>query len=170
MGETLYAVPFADVDGDGLWSVEGVMLFRERYEADLACNPAIGGAGAGVFECEVPAPPAPPAPEPCALGPRIYVSGPVSGVGGDNRAAFDAARRALLEAYPRAAVEVPHDHVPEGTPWASAMRLCLSRLALADMAVRLPGSSSSLGSALEMELCGHARHPRAELSEAVGER
>ena len=39
MGETLYAVPFADVDGDGLWSVEGVMLFRERYEADLACNP-----------------------------------------------------------------------------------------------------------------------------------
>ena len=78
--------------------------------------------------------------------------------------------RALLEAYPRAAVEVPHDHVPEGTPWASAMRLCLSRLALADMAVRLPGSSSSLGSALEMELAGMLGIPVRELSEAVGER
>ena len=51
---------------------------------------------------------------------RLYVIGPVSGHEGDNREAFEEARRELEAAGFKATI--PHDKIAEGTDWQMAMR------------------------------------------------
>ena len=51
---------------------------------------------------------------------RLYVIGPVSGHEGDNREAFEEARRELEAAGFKATI--PHDKIAEGTDWQTAMR------------------------------------------------
>lgn len=50
---------------------------------------------------------------------RLYVIGPVSGHEGDNREAFERARRRLEAAGHKAVI--PHDLVPADTGWQAAM-------------------------------------------------
>lgn len=86
---------------------------------------------------------------------RIYVIGPVTGRENDNAAAFEDARERL--AAMGHDVDLPHDFVDAGAPWAHAMRVSLWHLAvgrpdgspLYDGVARLDGWQESRGAALE---------------------
>ncbi len=100
----------------------------------------------------------------------IYIAGPVTGYEDDNRQAFEEARGRLEAAgVPRVRIDeerhygelllkirqgilIPHEFVPEGTPWKEAMRLCVRALTYADELVCLPGSQDSRGARLEMKI------------------
>lgn len=60
---------------------------------------------------------------------RLYVIGPVSGIEGNNRPAFEEAARLLMaNGY---GVDIPHDIVPEGVDdWRGAMLHCLHHLTM----------------------------------------
>ena len=81
---------------------------------------------------------------------RVFVSGPVSGIDGLNRDAFEDAR-ARLSAM-GCTVLVPHDFVPAGATWQKAMRRTVETLARADVVACLPGWEDSRGSRVEVEL------------------
>lgn len=94
---------------------------------------------------------------------RLYVIGPVTGMPGKNRAAFEDARDKLAAMGHRA--DTPHVLVPDGATWEQAMRISLNRLTqprrggapLYDGVARLPGWRESKGAALEDEVaraCG----------------
>lgn len=94
---------------------------------------------------------------------RLYVIGPVTGMPGKNRAAFEDARDKLAAMGHRA--DTPHVLVPDGATWEQAMRTSLNRLTqprrggapLYDGVARLPGWRESKGAALEDEVaraCG----------------
>nr|WP_290994811.1 DUF4406 domain-containing protein [Gordonibacter sp.] len=78
----------------------------------------------------------------------LYLSGPVSGIQGDNRAEFEeAARRLKAAGY---AARIPHDDIKPGTPWTQAMRLSLMAImAQADGLAMLPNWRLSRGAMLE---------------------
>lgn len=84
-------------------------------------------------------------------GMRLYVIGPVTGMPGKNRAAFEDARDKLAAMGHRA--DTPHVLVPDGATWEQAMRISLNRLTqprrggapLYDGVARLPGWRESKG-------------------------
>lgn len=82
----------------------------------------------------------------------IYIAGPVTGYEDDNRPAFEEARRRLIAAEAGEEVLIPHEVVPEGTPWEEAMCLCVRALTRADEVVCLPGSQYSRGAKLEAQI------------------
>lgn len=86
---------------------------------------------------------------------RVYVIGPVTGMPGLNREAFEDARDKLMALGFEA--DIPHDFVPAGASWEQAMRLSLWHLATSDGSggpayggvARLEGWQESRGAALE---------------------
>ena len=82
---------------------------------------------------------------------RLYVSGPVTGVEGRNRAAFEAAARELSSRL-RYAVEIPHDTVPSDADWIEAMRVSLRAMLGCDGVAMLPGWQRSAGARLEQSV------------------
>lgn len=83
---------------------------------------------------------------------RLYVIGPVTGIEGDNRAAFEAARTRLLLSGRFREVRIPHDFIPEGTPWEEAMRISIARLVESDAVASLEGAADSRGARLEAHI------------------
>lgn len=81
---------------------------------------------------------------------RVYVIGPVTGIPGGNLWEFERARDVLEGAGYEA--EIPHDSIPEGTPWGEAMRRSVRRLTYADAVVYLDGTAQSRGARLERKL------------------
>ena len=88
---------------------------------------------------------------------KMYVIGPVSKIENDNRPAFEAAARALHDAY-GCEVEIPHDTIAAGTDWDEAMHQSLSRLAKADAVAMLDGWSKSRGANIEYQVADLLRH------------
>lgn len=88
---------------------------------------------------------------------KMYVIGPVTGIEKDNRPAFEAAARALHDAY-GCEVEIPHDTIPAGTDWGEAMHQSLSRLAKADAVAMLDGWTASRGATIEFQFADLLRH------------
>ena len=100
---------------------------------------------------------------------RLYLSGPVTGIKDDNRAAFNKEQRKLWSECGYIA-DIPHDFVNEGTPHDEAMAILLNRLTartysyrkwkhanLYDGVALLPGWEQSEGARLEKavsEACG----------------
>lgn len=83
-------------------------------------------------------------------GKRIYIAGPVSGLQGLNRTAFDTARERLqsLGYTPL----IPHWFVPRDTTWKDAMRLSIETLVKCDGVALLDGWQESRGATLERDL------------------
>lgn len=85
--------------------------------------------------------------------PTIYIIGPVSGIEDDNRAAFQAMREKLESNLPDCAVLIPHDCVPAGTGWKSAMRRSIREMMRADCVAALADWSRSKGASCEHGIC-----------------
>ena len=81
-----------------------------------------------------------------------YVIGPVTGVEGDNRAAFEAARGRILLSGAFDEVRIPHDCIPAGTPWSEAMRISIGELIRSDAVAMLEGCEGSRGASLEARI------------------
>lgn len=90
---------------------------------------------------------------------RLYVIGPVTGRGGLNRAAFEAAKDELWGAgYD---VLIPHDVVPSNATYSVAMRLSIKTLLGCDGVALLIDWDESTGATLEKrvaEVCGIETH------------
>lgn len=81
---------------------------------------------------------------------RLYVIGPVSGIEGDNRPAFEDAALELERAgYD---VCVPHWFIPQGTSWHKAMKRSVEVLVKCDGIAALEGFGRSKGARLEADL------------------
>lgn len=90
--------------------------------------------------------------------PWLFLIGPVTGRPNDNRLAFVQARKALKsEGY---GCDIPHDYIPEGTPWQDAMRISIrqmlankvqSTLAQYDGIALLDGWEESAGAKIEKQ-------------------
>lgn len=105
---------------------------------------------------------------------RLYVIGPVTGIDGDNREAFESARR-RLEAVGYE-VEIPHDRIRPGTGWREAMAQSITRLVSLlrgepryDGAAELPGTLMSKGARCERGICGQLGMPHKTVDEWVAE-
>lgn len=98
--------------------------------------------------------------------PTLYVSGPVTGVAGDNLPAFaDARRRLRSVGY---AARIPHEDVRPGTSWEAAMRTSLMAiLAQADGLAMLDGWERSRGARAEHAMAVTLGMPVAEVGEWV---
>jgi nucleoside 2-deoxyribosyltransferase len=83
---------------------------------------------------------------------KIYISGPVTGLPGENREAFEAAA-AILEGHGFNPY-IPHNHVKPGSTWEEAMRDCIRVMMDADAVFTLDGCDDSSGAAIEIELAG----------------
>ncbi|MEC4272938.1 DUF4406 domain-containing protein [Adlercreutzia sp. R25] len=88
---------------------------------------------------------------------RLYISGPVTGIENDNRAAFEEAKRRLSAKHPE--VNIPHHFIASGTPYPKAMRISLSRVTSGVYygVALLAGWENSNGALLEKqvaEACG----------------
>lgn len=94
---------------------------------------------------------------------RVFVSGPVSGVDGLNRDAFEEARSRLSAMG--CTVLVPHDFVPAGSAWQRAMRRTVETLARADAVACLPGWEGSRGSRVEVQLASGLGIPVVPIGE-----
>lgn len=94
--------------------------------------------------------------------PRLYISGPVTGIEHDNAEAFIEAQERLEAAGHTATV--PHAFIAPGVSWGMAMAVCINRLTVNDGALMLyegmallPGWEQSEGARLEKavaEACG----------------
>ena len=79
-----------------------------------------------------------------------YLSGPMTGLPGQNYAAFQAAAERLRSQGVQ--VISPHEIIPPGAgpwSWAQHMRVDLAALLTADVIVMLPGWETSRGARLE---------------------
>ena len=79
-----------------------------------------------------------------------YLSGPMTGLPGQNYAAFQAAAERLRSQGVQ--VISPHEIIPPGAgpwSWAQHMRVDLAALLTADVIVLLPGWDTSRGAQLE---------------------
>lgn len=105
---------------------------------------------------------------------RLYVIGPVSGREGDNRDAFEEARKKLLAAGYE--VEIPHDWIRPGVPWQEAMRASITqmlavdnrRLPVYDGVAELPGVFGSKGARCERGICEQLGIPHRTVAEWCG--
>ncbi len=97
-----------------------------------------------------------------------YIAGPVTGIPGRNRPAFEAARL-VVERITGARVTIPHDFVKESDAETTAMVLCV--VAICDMVklglpltvVLLPNWRESAGSLVEVALARKLGVPVVEL-------
>lgn len=107
---------------------------------------------------------------------RLYVIGPVSGHEGDNREAFEEARKRLRAAGYE--VEIPHDWIRSGTPWQEAMRASVAqmlsmdnrRLPVYDGVAELPGVFGSKGARCERGICEQLGIPHKTVDEWCAEK
>jgi hypothetical protein len=78
---------------------------------------------------------------------KVYISGPMTGLPGLNKAAFDAAAQRLK----RLGFQVvnPHDLARPGLEWEEAMKVDIAALVKCDAILLLPGWENSRGAALE---------------------
>lgn len=81
---------------------------------------------------------------------KLYVIGKVTGIAHDNFFNFDRARRLLRAAGYE--VEIPHDTIPDGTPWSAAMRLSIANMLACDGVATLKDWKDSPGALLEMQI------------------
>lgn len=79
--------------------------------------------------------------------PKVYISGPVTGLPEDNEPAFRAAAE-ILQSHGYDTI-VPHDHVSPGSSWEVAMRACIKAMMDADSVFLLDGWRDSRGAKLE---------------------
>lgn len=105
---------------------------------------------------------------------RLYVIGPVSGHEGDNREAFEEARRQLEDAGFDATI--PHDIVPQGTEWRIAMQMSIRAMLsldgggtpICDGVAELPGVFGSKGARCERGICEQLGIPHKPVAEWCG--
>lgn len=99
--------------------------------------------------------------------PVVYVIGPVSGIEQDNRPAFEQMRKKLTRENPAREVRIPHDFIPAGTDWNTAMRESIRQLMTADCVFALDGWRKSTGARIEADLCAALGIPLYQKKEAV---
>ena len=92
---------------------------------------------------------------------RVYVSGPVTGMPGLNRRAFERAA-VQLEAAGHTPL-VPHWFVPSDAGWQDAMRRSIETLVKCDGVALLPGWQDSKGAVIEFSLARDLGIPVREL-------
>jgi hypothetical protein len=93
----------------------------------------------------------PPPPQPRLFHPRLYLSGPMTGLPELNFPAFHAAAQALRQRGWQ--VVNPAEINPDGTmPWHLCMRADIKALCDCDAIVLMPGWQRSQGVALELHL------------------
>lgn len=104
---------------------------------------------------------------------RLYVIGPVSGREGDNREAFEEARRELEAAGFKATI--PHDKIEAGTGWQDAMRASIKELLATYRGkpryggvAELPGVFGSKGARCERGICEQLGIPHRTVAEWCG--
>jgi nucleoside 2-deoxyribosyltransferase len=83
--------------------------------------------------------------------PRIYVSGPMTGMPGLNKPAFDQAAATLSRAG-FAAINPAQNGVPDTAPWQEHMRVDIAMLTGCDGVATLPGHIASKGARLEVHI------------------
>lgn len=105
---------------------------------------------------------------------RLYVIGPVTGREGDNREAFEEARRELEAAGFKAVI--PHDVVDAGDDWQLAMRQSIREMLrvragrpVYDGVAELPGLFGSRGARCERGVCGQLGIPHKTVGEWCAE-
>lgn len=93
---------------------------------------------------------------------KVYISGPITGIDGLNRPAFDAVATALrrLGYVPLN----PHDVGDVDQSWAWNMRRLIVLMMQADCLVQLPGFTKSAGAVVENNLAAGLRIPRIALT------
>lgn len=89
---------------------------------------------------------------------KIYIAGPISGIVGENKEAFNNAARSLknLGFFVRNPHEFCRD-IPLGSEWHVYMRRCLSQLAECTDIIFLPGWKHSIGANLELKIAESLR-------------
>lgn len=92
-----------------------------------------------------------------ALGDKVYIIGPVTGLTDDNRPAFEEARRAIERHG--FTVELPHDFIDAGETWTEAMKISIRQLTKADIVIELDGSDNSPGARIERDLAWSIQIP-----------
>lgn len=80
----------------------------------------------------------------------VYISGPITGLPGLNKTAFDSAA-AELKAVGFEPI-VPHEITAPGDTWEEAMRSCIRAMMDADAVVMLRGWEGSKGAKIEYDL------------------
>ena len=105
---------------------------------------------------------------------RLYVIGPVTGREGDNREAFEEARRELEAAGFKAVI--PHDVVDAGGDWQLAMRQSIREMLrvragrpVYDGVAELPGPFGPRGARCERGVCGQLGIPHKTVGEWCAE-
>jgi nucleoside 2-deoxyribosyltransferase len=82
---------------------------------------------------------------------KIYISGPMSGIPGLNKQAFNNAEH-VLQRLGHEVVNPVRNGVPDTEPWLTHMRADIKMLMDCDAVAYLPGSEGSRGAKVEMEL------------------
>jgi hypothetical protein len=92
----------------------------------------------------------------------VYISGPITGIGNNNREAFYDMEREILKLNGvtgvinpiKIAAEVDYEKRFEAYPaeWSDYMRACIKELCKCDAIVFLPGHEKSRGSKLEKQI------------------
>lgn len=81
---------------------------------------------------------------------RVYISGPITGLLGNNREAFARAADTLRKTFNVERVINPHDIVLDGNPtWEDHMKADLIAMLTCDTVVMLDGWGESRGATLE---------------------
>lgn len=103
---------------------------------------------------------------------RLYIIGPVTGMDGLNREAFESARRRLSEAGYAAAI--PHDRVGEDDDWLTAMSKSIREMLsmrfgklVYDGVAELPRCICSKGARCERGICEQLGIPHKTVDEWV---
>jgi hypothetical protein len=82
---------------------------------------------------------------------KLYISGPVSGMPGLNKDAFNAAE-IQLDAAGHSVINPVKNGVPDTSPWLDHMRADIKMLMDCDGVACLPGWENSRGAKIEVEL------------------
>jgi hypothetical protein len=82
---------------------------------------------------------------------KLYISGPVSGMPGLNKDAFNAAE-IQLDAAGHSVINPIKNGLPDDAPWVDHMRADIKMLMDCDGVAYLPGWENSRGAKIEIEL------------------
>ena len=82
---------------------------------------------------------------------KLYISGPMTGIPGLNKPAFNEAE-VQLDAAGHSVINPVKNGVPDTSPWLDHMRADIKMLMDCDGVAYLPGWENSRGAKIEMEL------------------